>query len=121
MSRNPSEENYGNSRFRQFDTFASSGIRTVHATPETSSRPPAVQKRGATMKPMDNMNYQETHRRPMAGKKTSPPTGVGDDGFMNDLAEEMGCDEFEPMTSEEKHTAELFLRDEWGSSESNVF
>ena len=111
MTKNDS--NYGSSQFRQFPTFGSSGISVSHSTEVGRNTRPSGTRKPAGMSPMGQMKYQEPGKtkvigsRPV-GKRQVPSTGVGDAGFMNDLAEEMGCDEFEPMTSEEKHTAEVF-------------
>lgn len=117
---NPSEANYGNSRFRAFPNFGESGIRTVHATPETSSRPPSPQKRSPSMKPLSKMNYQETHRAPQRGRSTAPPSGLAG-GDYQDVVDLMGANEEEPMTGVERHELELIAEDMWGENNSNVF
>ena len=120
MPRNPSEDTYGNSQFRELPTFGSSGIRVVHTTPETSVRPPAFQRKNPTMSPMGPMKYQETHKRPMAGKRAIPPTGEADSDYLGVL-DSLEADESEPITGEERFFAEVYARDEWGESETNVF
>jgi hypothetical protein len=122
------EAKYGDSGFRRFDTFDSSGIKVVHSneTPTAPSRSTPTH-RGPTMSPMSNMTYQESHKKPplkMKGnrpvRQEAPSTGQTVGEYDNILAD-LGADETDPITAEERQTAEIFCRDELGESQSNVF
>lgn len=77
---------------------------------------------------MQNMVHQKTHQRPpvtMVGNrptrsKAAPSTGMVD-GTYQEVMEALNADENEPITAEERHTAEVYLRDEFGENQSNVF
>jgi len=132
MTKNNCEPSrYGDSGFRRFDTFGDSGIKVVHSN-ETPTAPSRVSAKGChtnpSMKPMQNMVYQPTHKKApitMVGNrptrsKSAPPTGITDSTYQ-DVLDSLGADESEPITGEERHTAEVYLRDEFGESNSNVF
>lgn len=125
------EARYGDSGFRKFPELGESGIKVQHSN-DTPTAPSRVTAKGCYtppgMKPIQNMVYQPTHKRPplkMVGNRPvrsqePPPTGQSDNVY-NEIMDELGADSDEPITSEERFLAEVYIRDEWGESESNVF
>ncbi len=53
-------------------------------------------------------------------RQPAPSTGESESMYTDVLAD-LGADESDPITAEERHTAEIFMRDEFGESQSNVF
>ena len=126
MTRN--QNNYGDSKFRQFPTFGESGIKVQHSTEPARNASPKGCHTNPSMKPIQNMVHQPTHKRApvtMVGNRPTrsqpaPSTGMAD-GSYQDVMDYLNADENEPITGEERHIAEVYARDEWGDSDTNVF
>ena len=123
MTKNDS--NYGDSQFRQFPTFGESGISVTHSTEVGRNARPSGTHKAPGMKPMTNMTYQPPAKTKMignrpVGNRQVPSTGVSDNEY-NYVLDELGADETDPISGQERHTAELFMRNEFGESQSNVF
>jgi hypothetical protein len=124
------EARYGDSGFRKFPELGESGIKVQHSN-DTPTAPSRTSAKGCytapSMKPAGNMVYQKSHARPplkMVGsrpvRQEAEPTGVAD-GVYQEVMEDLGADEFEPITGEEKFMGQLYLEDEFGENTSNVF